>query len=136
MRRATIMSILQQTLNGPLPVLNKVCKNIVPGPVITIEFDDGTSAVCDLLIACDGARSAVRSMLFAETEPSSRSSPSKRAPDNAGFRSSESWAFGGVASIPLQFPPVHDPTAPEQVLQPPSPEYSNPPLPGTPTPLS
>ena len=34
---------------------------------VTLTFVDGTTAVCDLLVGCDGIRSVVRSKLFSTT---------------------------------------------------------------------
>lgn len=42
--------------------------------VVNLEFADGTSATCDVLLGCDGIRSAVRKQLF-ENEATLRKDP-------------------------------------------------------------
>ena len=38
----------------------------LPSGIVNIEFADGTSASCDVLLGCDGIRSAVRKRMFEE----------------------------------------------------------------------
>ena len=44
LRRSVLVSLLQQTLIGAVPVVAKGFKHIVPGPTLHVEFHDGTSA--------------------------------------------------------------------------------------------
>ena len=38
----------------------------LPSGIVNMEFADGTSASCDVLLGCDGIRSAVRRRMFEE----------------------------------------------------------------------
>lgn len=99
-RRSTLVSMLQSTLIGPLPVAAKECVRLVQRDnSVLVEFSDGTFTECEILIAADGVHSVARKLLF----------------DFSRFRTVHAWCVGGVATLPAGHGPVVDPNAAEDM---------------------
>jgi 2-polyprenyl-6-methoxyphenol hydroxylase-like FAD-dependent oxidoreductase len=104
--RADLLTILRQNLPSDTLTLGKQCVRVEQSAAgVTAHFADGSQAHADLLIGCDGIRSAVRAQLVGDGEPLYAGYTAYRAVtpfDPARVTAGEYWGRGarfGIAPL-------------------------------------
>jgi 2-polyprenyl-6-methoxyphenol hydroxylase-like FAD-dependent oxidoreductase len=106
LHRADLLSILRHSLPSDTIALGKRCVRIAQDAAgVTAHFADGSQAHGDLLIGCDGIRSAVRAQFIDDSEPAYAGYTAYRAVipfDTAQIQAGEYWGCGarfGIAPL-------------------------------------
>ncbi|CAF4217830.1 unnamed protein product, partial [Adineta steineri] len=71
-KRTVVLRLLHEELNHqliPIHFNKSLCTLTQSNEHVTVEFQDGTKAIGNYLIGCDGLRSTVRQLLFGSDQP-------------------------------------------------------------------